>query len=279
MMEEKETKTQVPTAPEVPETQETAEVAQDAEEITVDTPPSSEVDVEKDETSEAQVDTPDAKEENDKRSMAEKIKALENEKNEYLQKVKLLEALDSAAAGDPEFMKLANKKLVEQGVLDASVLEQLEQSAQSKGTDAGSAVTSDPAIAWAKQKMQEEQSKREEFFKNFEEARPDLADGDPEIVRANRQAVSAAAIRRIKSGESMEQAYDYAYKQIMHPEQLIEEGKLQGMAQAQSATPSTTGASGGLAQSSGKVELTPEQREAARLFGIAEEKYSHNLEE
>lgn len=281
MMEEQETKTQVSTAPELPETQVIAEDTQDAEEITVDTPPTSEVDVEKKKTSEKQeVETPVLKEDNDTKAERAKYAKLEKENNEFRERVKLLEALDSAAANDPEFMKLANKKLVEQGVLDPSVLEQLEQATtQTQRSDVVKTITSDPALEWAKQKMQEEQNKRVEFFKKFEEERPDLATGDAEITRANRQAISAAAVIRMKSGESMEKAYDYAYKQILHPEKLIEEGELRGMAQAQSAIPAVGAASGGASKSSGKVELTPEQKEMARLFGVAEEKYSQNTEE
>lgn len=287
MMEESIKDSSVSTAPQQPEKEtetkvQVPEVEEHAEEQEKTTQPTSEAHVEEKESGKVQDDTTEPEDYKTKfERLSEKISGIEKEKNEYLQKVKLLEALDSAAASDPEFMKLANKKLVEQGVLDESVLAELEQqtATQPQGANVASAVTSDPAIAWAKQKMQEEQKKREEFFENFEKDRPDLAEGDREIVRANRQAVSAAAIRRMKAGEPMEKAYDYAYKQIMHPEQLIEEGKLEGIAQAQSATPAVAGASGGSSQTSGKAELTPEQREAARLFGIAEEKYSQNLEE
>ena len=287
MMEENKQNSSVATAPQQPETEvetkvEAPEVEEHAKEQEESTQPTSEAHVEEKVSGTVQDDTTEPEDYKTKfERLSEKQSGIEKQNNEYLQKVKLLEALDSAAANDPEFMKLANKKLVEQGVLDESVLAELEQTiaTQPQGANVASAVTSDPAIAWAKGKMQEEQSKREEFFKKFEDDRPDLAEGDREIVRANRQAVSAAAIRRIKAGEPMDKAYDYAYKQIMHPEQLIEEGKLEGMAQAQSATPAVAGASGGSSQTSGRVELTPEQREAARLFGIAEEKYSQNMEE
>jgi hypothetical protein len=80
-------------------------------------------------------------------------------------------------------------------------------------------------------------------------------------------------------GLSQSDAYEFAYKSVMNPTLLVEEGKLQGLAQAQSASPVEGAASGGNANSSGRVELTPEQREAARLFGIAEEKYSQNVED
>lgn len=283
MMEESIKDSSVNTAPQQPETEvQTPEVEEHAQEQEETTQPTSEAHVEEKVSGTVQDDTNEPEDYKTKfERLSEKISGIEKENNQYLQKVKLLEALDSAASKDPEFMKLANKKLVEQGVLDESVLAELEQqtATQPQGANVASAVTSDPAIAWAKQKMQEEQSKREEFFENFEKDRPDLAEGDREIVRANRQAVSAAAIRRMKAGEPMEKAYDYAYKQIMHPEQLIEEGKLEGMAQAQSATPAVAGASGGSSQTSGKAELTPEQRDAARLFGIAEEKYSQMMEE
>jgi hypothetical protein len=236
------------------------------------------VDVEKEASGEdEQVGTPDtSKWENEKRSMAEKIKALENEKNEYLQAKQLVEALDSAAANDPEFMKLANKKLVEQGLLDESVLQQLESQPQ-PGAD-GSA--DNPVLQWAQNKMQEEKQKREKFFIDFEERHPDVSEGKPEVVRANRSAISAAAARRMAEGNvSQEEAFEFAYKQIMDPQSLRDEGKLEGLAQAQSSSPAESSASGGSANSSGKVKLTPEQQEMARRFGITEEAYAKRMAE
>lgn len=251
------------------------EIKQDVEESETEAPPASEVDA-KEESGEKQVDSPASTWENDKRSMAEKIKALENERNELAQRAKLLEALDSAAANDPEFMKLANKKLVEQGLLDESVLQQLEETPQPKVDGA----IQDPAIKWAQAKMQEEQKKREQFFVDFEERHPDLKEGGPQIIRANRSAIGAAAAKKMAQDKvSQEEAYEFAYKLIMNPTQLIEEGKLEGLAQAQGASPVEGAASGGAAKSSGRVELTPEQREAARLFGITEEEFAKNLEE
>jgi hypothetical protein len=277
-MEEDMKTAQTVEAPEAPETQETVEEPKDAVKEVADAPSTSEVDAEKkDAGAEEQAGTPDPKEDNDKRSMAEKIKALENEKNEYLQAKKMLEALDSAAANDPEFMKLANKKLVEQGLLDESVLEKLDQAPAQQKADVGA---KDPAVLWAEQKMREEHEKREKFFNDFEERHPDLTEGKPEVIKANRSAIGAAAAKRMAEGGVSEQdAFEFAYKLIMNPSQLVEEGKLQGIAQAQSATPTEGAASGGSAKSSGTVELTPEQKEAASLFGISEEAYAKNVEE
>jgi len=278
-MDEEKKQVTAQEVPEAPETQETAEVTQDAEQAKTDTPPASKVDVEQEDTGETQADTSDVKWENDKRSMAEKIKALENEKNTYQQKAKLLEALDSAAANDPEFMKLANKKLVEQGVLDESVLQQLEQSVPQAGQSRPDGSTQDPAIKWAQQKMQEEKQKREQFFVDFEEGHPDLKEGEPRVIRANRSAIGAAAAKRIAEGDSQKDAYEFAYKLIMNPTQLVEEGKLQGLAQAQGASPAEGAASGGSANSTGGVVLTPEQKDMAKRFGITEGEYAKSLEE
>jgi hypothetical protein len=268
-------------APEAPEKEVIPEEPKDAQVQEADAPSTSEVDAEKEVSGEDKVGTPDSKWENDKRSMAEKIKALENEKNEYLQAKKMLEALDSAAANDPEFMKLANKKLVEQGLLDESVLEKLNSApSQSQARPQTDESAKSPAVLWAEQKMREEHEKREKFFVSFEERHPDLTEGSPEVIRANRTAIGAAAAKKMaEGGVSEEEAFEFAYKLIMNPTQLVEEGKLQGIAQAQSASPVEGAASGGAANSSGKGELTPEQREAARLFGITEEAYARNLEE
>ena len=274
-MDEEKKVTEVTPSPEVAAT-DVVEQEQDDSEITVDAPLTSEVDAQESTSGDKEPDSVPSTWENDKRSMAEKIKALENEKNELTQRARLLEALDSAAANDPEFMRLANKKLVEQGLLDESVLQQLEQTPQPKADG----IYQDPAIKWAQAKMQEEQKKKEQFFVDFEEKHPDLKEGNPEIIRANRSAIGAAAAKRMaQGGTSQEEAFDFAYKLIMNPTQLVEEGKLQGIAQAQGASPVEGAASGGAAKSLGKVELTPEQREAARLFGISEEEFANNLEE
>ena len=264
------------TAPVESEVEEVSTQTQDVEESETQAPPASEVDAKEEESGEKQADSPATTWENDKRSMAEKIKALENERNELSQRARLLEALDSAAASDPEFMKLANKKLVEQGLLDESVLQQLEQTPQPRADG----IYQDPAVKWAQAKMQEEQKEREQFFVDFEESHPDLKEGDPQIIRANRSAIGAAAAKKMAQEKvSQKEAYEFAYKLIMNPTQLVEEGKLQGIAQAQGASPVEGAASGGAASSRGGVELTQQQREAARLFGITEEEYAKSLEE
>jgi len=274
-MDEEKKVVEETTAPEK-EVIEEITVEKDAVESETEAPSISEVDAKESTSDEEQPDSPASTWENDKRSMAEKIKALENERNELAQAKKLLEALDSAAANDPEFMKMANRKLVEQGLLDESVLQQLDVTPQPKADG----IYQDPAIKWAQAKMQEEQKKREQFFVDFEERHPDLKEGDPQVIRANRSAIGAAAAKRMaEANVSQEEAFEYGYKVIMNPSQLVEEGKLQGLAQAQGASPVEGAASGGAAKSAGKVELTPEQREAARLFGISEEEFAKNLEE
>ncbi len=278
-MDEDKNVAQVATAPEVPEKEIIPEEMKDAEEVVADAPSTSKVDAEE-VAGEDKVGTPNSNWENDKRSMAEKIKKLERENNEYLQAKKMLEALDSAAANDPEFMKLANKKLVEQGLLDESVLMQLEKDGVSNQPSAVQGAIENPAVKWAEEKMRKEREEREKFFKDFEDNHPDLAEGTQEVIRANRTAIGAAAAKKMaEGGISEKEAFEFAYKLIMHPTQLIEEGKLQGIAQAQSGFPVEGAASGGVAKSSGTIELTPEQRDAARRFGITEEEYAKNLEE
>lgn len=265
------------TIPEEPEKQETVEATEAVEEQESTTQPSSEVAVEK-ETSKEQVDTPDSDWENEKKSLTGRISKQDKELNEYRQAKKMLDALNTAAANDPDFMRVANKKLVEQGVLDESVLKQLEETASQSPKTAG--VVTNPAIQWAQAKMQEEQKKKEEFFVNFEEKHSDLSEGNEKVVRANRSAIGAAAAKRMaEANVPMEDAYDFAYKQIMHPEQLVEEGELKGIARAQSATPVEGAASGGVAKSLGSRELTPAEKDTARAFGLSEEEYAKNLGE
>lgn len=279
-----EQKTQV-TAQETPEEPKTAqpEEPKDVEQAKTTTPPSSTVDVETKETGEdSGIEAPDSKTANEQRSEKVKMSTLEKENNELRQAKQLLDALDKAAANDPDFMKVANKKLVEQGVLPEEVLEQLDEQPKSVTED----TQSSPVIKWAQQKMQEEQAKqaqereqKEEFFINFEKERPDLIDENPELTKINRKAVGIMAHKLMLKGVEMEDAYERAYTQIFHPEKLVEKGELQGMAKAQSATPAEQSASGGSAKSSGTVTLTPEQKEMARLFGVSEEAYAKRISE
>lgn len=274
MDEEKNTVEETKALPqEVEESTPTTE--EHAEETKTDTQPTSEAHVSEEETGEAQSDSTVPSWEEEKKRMSGKISQLERERNEFAQAKALVEALDKAAANDPEFMKLANKKLVEQGLLDESALQGIDTPQATYGEQ-----IQDPAIQWAQAKMQEEQKKKEQFFVDFEERHPDLREGTPELIRANRSAIGAAAAKKMAQDKvSPQEAYEFAYKLIMNPTSLIEEGKLEGMAQAQGAIPTEGAASGGVAKSSGKVELTPEQREAARLFGISEEEFANNLEE
>lgn len=239
-------------------------------------PSTSQVDAKEEETGKEQSDSTVSPWENEKKSMSGKISKLEKERNELAQQAKMLQALNVAAANDPEFMRIANRKLVEQGLLDESALAEIESTTPQPQADGGSL---NPAVLWAQQKMQAEREEREKFFKDFEDRHPDLTDGDAELIKANRIAVGAAAAKKMREGLSQSDAYEFAYKLIMNPNQLIEDGKLQGLAQAQGASPVEGAASGAIANSSGTVELTPEQKEIAKRFGISEEKYAQQLGE
>jgi len=79
--------------------------------------------------------------------------------------------------------------------------------------------------------------------------------------REAESAVGAAAAKySAETGAKMEDAYEYGYKVIMDPKQLIEEGKLQGLAQAQNSIPTEGAASGGSANVLGEIELTSQQK-------------------
>ena len=279
-MDENVQNTDSQTAPIEPQTEEAPqEVQEHAETEEVSTQSSSETNVEAKETGDEQTDTPDSEWETEKKRLSGKISKLEKDNNEYLQAKQIYDALNKAATVDPEFQRLANKKLVEQGLLDESAVNQQATQTTPQAGNTPVPSSSDPAVSWARDKMQEEESKKIKFFEDFEEKHPDVTEGDERIIQANRNAISAAARRRMTSGADMEEAYDFAYKQIMNPSALVEEGKLQGLAQAQSAKPVEGASSGGSASSSGGVKLTPEQKSAAELFGVSEEAYAKQLAE
>jgi len=264
MMEE--TTTNVST-PNVPETEITPEVQEDVAKQELSTQPTSEADVEEGASKEV-VSSPTSDWENEKKSMSGKIQQLEKERNELAQSKALLEAIDKAATDDPEYLKLTARKLAEQGIIDESVLQQFESS---PSLSQANGMAKNPAIEWAESKMREEKQKREEFFVNFEDKHPDLVEGEEKVVRANRSAIGAIAAKKMASEQiPMNEAYEYAYKLVMNPSLLVEEGKLQGLAQAQSATPVESGASGSSSNPSGGVKLTPEKSKIAVKFGIKE---------
>jgi hypothetical protein len=264
------------TTPDIPqETVEDTEIEQ-VEDVEATTQPTSEAHVDTEESGKEQVDTPSSDWETEKKRLSNKMSKIEKENNEYQARMKLLEALDSAAAEDPEFMKQANKKLFEKGLLDEATYKQLEGTAPQTSSNG---TVSSPAVEWARQKMQEEVASKEKFFQDFEERHSDLTEGEPEDIKTSRIAIGAVAARLMRKGLSQEDAYESAYKSVMDTNQLIEDGKLQGIAQAQSASPVEGAASGGVAKSQGKVELTPAQREMAKRFGVTEEAYAKSLEE
>ena len=288
-MDEEMKKDDISTAPEQPKTEEAPqEVEQHAEENEVATQPTSEAHVDEKESGTEQPDTtvPDYKVEFER--LKSKQSQIEKERNEYLQAKQLVDALDAAASVDPEFMKLANKKLVEQGLLDESVLQTLDNNQVQTAPQQGQPQpVVDPAVAWARERMIEDKKKEQaekqekiKFFEEFESAHPNLLDGSEDIVKANRTAIGAVAARKMaQDNVPMKDAYEYAYKAVMDPASLVEEGKIQGLAQAQAGRPVEGAASGGSANSAGEVVLTPQQREIAKSFGISEEAYAKRLME
>jgi len=273
-MDEENKVVQTTTSPEpivetAPEVQENVSVSD------TDTQPISEVDVENKETDSEQPEVTVSQEELNRKAEREKYAKLEKDNNELQQRAKMLEALDRAAANDPEFMRLANKKLVDQGLLDESVLRDLDSTPQVK-TDG---LTENPDIQYARQLRLEAQAKEEKFFQDFEGKHADLVEGTPEVVSANRSAIGAVAAKQIRQGVSKEDAFEYAYKLVMNPNQLVEDGKLQGLAQMQSVSTTEGAASGGVANNSSSGALTQEQKEMARRMGVSEEAYAKQLGE
>lgn len=250
------------------------ENVENVEEVKPDTQPTSEADVKKEETgTETEPEASVSKEENDFNSLKGKVSSLEKERNELRKKAELFDALDKIAAKDPEFMKAANRKLVEEGVLDPSVLEKIEQQ-KVAGTGVTPDISQHPAVQWAMQKRNEEFEQRKKFFEEFQSERPDLSEGDTETVSAKMNAISAAARLNMNRGMIEKDAYNQAYLQILHPEKIKEEAELSGMAKAQSATPSIGGASGGKADSSVGPNLTEEEKVIARRMGLTYEQYA-----
>ena len=122
-MDEENKVVQTTTSP-IPETEPIVpEVVENVSVSDTDTQPISGADVENEDTDDGAGEATVTKEELDRKAERAKYAKMEKDINELQQRDKLLAALDSAAANDPEFMRIANKKLVEQGLLDESVLQ------------------------------------------------------------------------------------------------------------------------------------------------------------
>lgn len=219
--------------------------------------------------------------ENDFNSVKGKTSSLEKKARELEQAARLVEALNNAAISDPDFKKMANKKLVEQGLLPASYLDELEQSSPTKPDRADvqqapvqqAPLQADPALTWARQKQREELENEIKFFEDFESSKPDIAEGETNVVKARRGAISAAANVNLSKGMSKKEAYELAYIQILHPEKLKEEGEVEGLVRARTA-PVMTGGLGQAAKTQQTTRLTNEERKVAQAFGMSDEEYT-----
>ena len=266
-----------PTSPEpeeAPEMETPVEETENVEEVKPDTQPTSEADVEKEESGVDQGDeVPTSKEENDKKALEGKMSQLEKERNELRKKAEIYDALDAVAKKDPEFMKIANQRLVEEGYIKPSVPEPVTSGGEVP-TGTAPDISSHPAVQWAMQKQFEEKQSRNKFFEEFQSDKPDLSEGTQEEIGAKMNAISATARLNINMGLDEKEAYNQAYLQILHPEKIKENAELSGMAKAQSATASVSGASGGKAKTKASPDLTAEEKAIASSLGLSEEDYA-----
>lgn len=242
------------------------------------TQPTSEAHVEEEESGTPQEDTTGGEWETEKKRLSSKISKLEKDLNMYKTQADITAALDSAAQEDPEFRKMANKKLFEKGLIDEATYKTLDTGDTNVQSGSKPDTFTPSERQYVQKQMQAEEEARVKFFSEFEERHPEVV-GDTEEAKMSRIAIGAAAARKMAEGMSQAEAYEFAFKQIIDPQSLVEDGKLQGLAQAQTVSSTEGAASGGSASASSSPNLTAEQREAARLFGVKEENYAENVEE
>lgn len=256
-------------------------LTKDAEVETATTQETSQPDVEQQEVSEPiETQTEDWQKkyselEHKYKSESGKISQLERDRNKFEESARIVEALNRAAREDKDFMRLANKKLVDQGLLDPSVLDDVETpkpTAQANQLVQPVVQPRDPAIEWARRKAAEEVQNEVKFFDKFEADKTDITEGSPERVRVRRQSIASLAQLFMTDGLSREDAFNRAYIQVLHPEKIREDGQIEGMVKAK-ATPSIGGGVGGTAKSSG-VYLSEKERKVARAFGMSDAEYS-----
>lgn len=223
---------------------------------------------------------------NNIKSMSGKIQSLEKERNTLNTRnktledqMRILEVIDRKASQDPEFKKMANKALLDEEMISQEEYDTLIQTGQEASNVQAPQPTFDKgtqeALDYAKRKKQEEDTAEAEFFNKFEEDKAELTDGTDEELRIRRQAIGVAAAANIRlRGMDKGKAYDLAYKQIIRPELLKEEGELNAMAQAQNTDVSVGGGAGGSATSTSASNLTTEEVNIAQAMGMTPEEYA-----
>lgn len=226
-----------------------------------------------------------AKYENEKKSWAGKIQKLQTELNEaknYKDYAAVYKALDEGARKNPEFRKLANKILVEQGIVDSSVIESDEEGVTGKEPEKTSRNETpnqqmDPQVQnWVIQKQQQELMENQKFIERFESDKPELQEGDDAELAQRRQTIGVVANLLQSQGASKEEAFERAYVQVFHPEKLSEQGELNGLLRSQSTNINIGGGYSSGKQTK-KTTLTDEQKAAARAFGMSDEEYLEGL--
>jgi len=218
--------------------------------------------------------------------LRKKVSGIEKEKSKLESAARVLAVLNDAAAKDPKFAKDANEKLYNAGLITKEQFDQLSSTIEDnksgrnepnkvtdKTTDGSDRLSELPELNWVREKQMEETRKQEEFFAKFEEGKEDISDGSEDDARQRRIAIGNVATVNMSKGMSQEDAYELAYKQILHPEKIAEDGELQGLIKARSASPSIAPASGGSSTST-SVTLTDEQLDAARRMKMSPEEYA-----
>lgn len=223
---------------------------------------------------------------NNIKSMSGKIQSLEKERNSLQEKtqtleeqMRILEAIDRRAAADPEFRASANRALLEEGVISQEQYNQIVGTQAQQGQQSNQPVLDKntlDVIEYAKRKKLEDEKAEEAFFEKFENDKPEFSEGTEEDVRGYRQAIGMAAATNMRrfGNMSREEAFNLAYKQILRPDLLKEEGEVEALAQAQTTNVSIGSGAGGSATASPAAKLTQDEVDIAEAMGMTPEEYA-----
>lgn len=208
--------------------------------------------------------------ENEYKSVTGKMSSLQKEANALKQVGLLYEALNKAAFEDPEFKKLANKKLVDQGILPASVL---EEEVQTSTVPTNKVAPIDPevksAVEWTNMKKSQEIEAQAKFITEFESDKPELNTGNTRKDSLAKNIIGAGAAIYMEDGLDPKEAFNKSYRQWFKAKQDADVDALL----KQKSAPSIGGGLGGTSTKP-SLHLTEKEKRIAKSFGLSDEEYA-----
>lgn len=133
-----------------------------------------------------------------------------------------------------------------------------------------------PEVQYARQLKEQKDKEEEGFYKKFEDDRPDIAEN--ESSRDVRSMIyNNASFYQKSKNLTKEQAFDLAYKVVLHPEKLQEQGEIETLLKMNNASTGNISAPQSGQPSKRGVSLTQQQHDTAQALGLSDEQYAEGM--